>query len=369
MRILFYTPLNTRCRDIESQAAEFKKFGHEIYLLTQSHYHTLHENFKGYNYTVAAKPDSSRWIKVLVIKRWFHLVAYCWRHRIDVLYAHLEPANFIAVLAQYFVRTRVIICRHHVDEAKLYPFGKDLSYKLTYKLAREIIVVSARAKQYMIDEEGVTANRIHQINLSYNFNLYAKPVPERVTRIRQELSTEIVLLSVCRLTKYKRPELSIALARKLKNQGISAKLVILGKGELLESLQAEVRQDGLEENVVLAGYVDNVQDYMAAADFMVHPSLLESSCISLKEAGLVHLPVIVCHHVGDFDEVIRHGGNGFLVNPDNFVEESASIISSYAKNKSELAEIGQALRTTVLSMFDIRNTASYYESTFHQRKK
>ena len=367
MRILFYTPLNTRCLDIESQAAEFKKAGHEIFLLTQSPYYILHENFKSYGYLVAANPVTSNWTKWLVLKRWFYLVVYCRRHRIDVLYAHLEPANFIAILAQYFVRTRVIICRHHIDEAKLYPFGKDLSYKLTYKLAREIIVVSARAKEYMIEEELVPASRIYQINLSYNFDLYASPNSDIVRNIREQHSAEVLLLSVCRLTRYKRPELSIEVLKKLYDLGLNAKLIILGKGELMGSLQQQILKNGLEQFVSLAGYVSNVQDYMAASDFLVHPSLLESSCISLKEAGLVNLPIIVCKNIGDFNEVINHE-NGFKVNPDNFVDESVTIINKWYKKKDELAKIGQNLHSTVLTLFDIAKVAPYYEKTFHQKR-
>ena len=296
------------------------------------------------------------------------MVVYCWRHRIDVMYAHLEPANFIAVLAQYFIRTRVIICRHHVDEARLYPFGKDLSYKLTYKLAREIIVVSARAKQYMVDEEHVPANRIHHINLSYNFDLYTLPDTYHVKNIREQFSADVLLLSVCRLTQYKRPELAIEAVKKLRERGVDAKLIILGRGELMDSLQNQIKKYKFEQHVILAGYVNNVQDYLAATDFMIHPSLLESSCISLKEAGLLNLPIIVCKDIGDFNEVVEHRQNGFIVNPDRFVEESVSIISSHCKNKAELAKIGQSLHATVLTLFDITKAAPYYEKTFHQKR-
>ena len=367
MRILFYTPLNTRCRDLESQANEFSKFGHQIFLLTQTPYGILHESFKSYGYEAKAAPLQSSSTKWLAIKRSVYLIFFCWRYRINVVYAHLEPSNFSAVLSQSFIRTRVIICRHHVDEAKLYSFAKDLSYRLTYKLAKDIIVVSARAKEYMIQEEKVPAYRIHQINLAYNFDLYPVPDPSRVTSIRQQFCADVLLLSICRLTEYKRPHFAVEVVAKLHQLGVMAKLIMLGKGELREQLQKQIDESKLGSYVTLAGYVNNVEDYLAAADFMIHPSLLESSCISLKEAGLAKLPVIVAKHIGDFDEVVNHGVNGFIVDQNKFIDESVSIISHYYKDKEALAKIGQNLRTTILSLFDIKKAAPYYEANFHKR--
>lgn len=368
MRILFYTPLNTKCLDIESQANEFFKAGHQIFLLTQSELGVLHQRFSAYGYTVNAHLFSTQYTKWLIVRRWIDLIGYCWTHRIDVLYAHLEPANFIAVLAQYFIRGRVIICRHHVDEAKLYGFDQDLSYRLTYRLAKEIVVVSARAKNYMAQEENVPANRIHQVKLAYDFGLYPPPNNVSIQDIRKKCFAQVVLLTICRLTHYKRPQLSIAVVARLRVLGIDAKLIVLGRGELTQDLLKQVTERKLEDYVMLPGYVNNVQDYLTIADFLVHPSLLESSCISVKEAGLAQLPVVVCKGIGDFDDVIESGINGFIVDPDNFVDETVSIILKHYQEKNRLKEIGGNLYNTVLRQFDIKNTAPYYEINFHRKK-
>lgn len=367
MNILFYTPLNSRCRDIESQAAAFTKNGHQIFLLTQNEQGSLHDNFKSYGYSVKPAPFSSRFTSILVLVRMFHLIRHCYQNRIDIVYAHLEPSNFIAVLSQYFVRSRVIICRHHVDEARLYPFGKDLSYKFTYRFAKEIIVVSDHAKRFMVREENVAENRIYHINLAYNFDFYPIPDSESVNALRKNLQTDVLLLSVCRLTAYKRPAFSIEVLKTLLQQGLHAKLVILGRGELHDSLMEMIESEGLSEQCLLPGYVNNVLEYMAASDFLVHPSLLESSCISVKEAGLVKLPVIVCKGIGDNDEVIKHDENGFLVDPDNFVKESTEVILTNLQKTTDLSAIGLSLNKTIMNLFDIRHTASRYEELFHQK--
>lgn len=367
MRILFYTPLNTRCRDIESQAEYFAKQGHTIFLLTQNGVGPLHDNFSGYGYQVAADESSSKFTSLRVLKRMRKLIWFCKSNQIDIVYAHLEPCNFIAVLSQYFVKARVVICRHHVDEARLYPFGKDLSYRLTYRLAKDIIVVSDHAKRYMVREENVPESRITHINLAYNFDLYELPNSEKVKRLRADLNADLVLLSVCRLTRYKRPELSVEVLKNLLAKGLSVKLIILGRGELQQELEDKIKTENLQQHCILPGYVNNVLEYMAAADILIHPSLLESSCITVKEAGLVNLPVVVCRNIGDFNEVIEHGVNGFIVDADNFVEETSALVLNYSGDRDKLLATAYQLRQTVYELFDITKVGPAYEELFHKQ--
>jgi glycosyltransferase involved in cell wall biosynthesis len=367
MNILFYTPLNTRCRDIESQSIEFSNNGHRIFLLSQGGEGEIHDGFRAYGYTAAADHAYSRNTKWLTLKRWFSLIRFCKKFKIDLLYAHLEPANFVAVLAQSFIRTRVIICRHHVDEAKLYPFGKDLSYRLTYLLAKEIVVVSGRAKEYMVKEENIPPHKIHVIKLSYDFALYPQPDKSRAVEIQRAQASDLILLSVCRLTRFKRAEQAIYVAEELVRMGINVKLIILGKGEEHPNLQNYIESKNLTNHVFLKGFVPNVTDYMAAADLLLHPSLLDSSSISFKEASLVDLPMIACKDVGDFNEVITHERNGFLVSADNFVNEAVSIVGEYVRKKEILKTMGARSRQLVLEYFDIKKNAPYYEQVFHTR--
>jgi len=120
--------------------------------------------------------------------------------------------------------------------------------------------------------------------------------------------------------------------------------------------------------VFLLGHIGNVLDYIAAADFLVHPSILESSCVAVKEAGLVEKPVIVCQSIGDFDDYIRHRENGFLVRKDHFVEDASEIILKNMTDLKMLANLGQRLRDDVLTRFDIGNVISKYDFIFKKSR-
>jgi len=365
MNILFYMPLCGRSRDIESQARYFAGRNHRIFLLTQGARGELHRQFSNYAEHTDADASHAGSSLLLVLKRVFVLIRYCRKHRIDIVYAHLEPCNFIAVLAQYFIRARVVICRHHANAALYYPFSKKLSYRLTYRLARRVVVVSEKARRYMIEEERVKPNKIYHINLGYDFSLYELPDPQRVQQLRASIQADVVLLTVCRFTVYKRPEMSVQVLRNLLAENINAKLVILGDGERKSEILKMLQAENLQHHCILPGYVSNVLEYMAAADLLLHPSIEDSSSITIKEAALVNLPVIVCKDVGDFDEVIEHQVNGFLVDKDNFVTEAVHLVNAYLKDPEKFKQVAQNLIKTVKEKFSVNVNGPLYEKYFH----
>ena len=359
--ILFYTPFNQRSRDTESLMIAFRQRGHQVISLSQQEGYLINDflNASGVSASSYVLPGkrSGWWY---YFRHLIFFISFCRKHKIDIVYSHLEPANFVAAIGQYFIKAKTYLCRHHIDEGLLYQFDKDFYYRITYRLARKIIVVSHHAKRYMMEREQIPARKIIHINLAYNFGLYPKPNEEKIRDIRDQYKAEILLLSACRLTTYKRPEVAIRVVKNLSDRGLDVKLILLGKGEMQDQLQDLILELGLPSRVFMPGYVANVLEFMAAADFFLHPSLLDSSCVAIKEAGLVELPVIVCRGVGDFEDYIVNGKNGFAVDPDTFIEASSEIIEQNFRNKTFLEKVGESLRKSVFEQFSIENVISQY---------
>lgn len=358
--ILFYSPFNQRSRDTESLMLAFKNQGHRVLSLSQGEGVLINEflNSKGVQACSHVVRSSSGWWYYL--QHIIFLIKFCWHEKVQIVYSHLEPANFVASIGQFAIRARVFICRHHIDEAKLYKFDKKISYRITYQLAKEIIVVSNHAKQYMISEEGIPSKKIIHINLAYDFKLYSNPSHLEVKEVRDQYSCDVLLTAALRLTKYKRPEIAIDTLSMLLDKGIDAKLVIMGQGDMVGLLHHKLDALNLSERVFLVGFVPNPLTYMQAADFIIHPSILDSSCVTIKEAGLLSKPVIVCDGIGDFKDYIIHGKNGFLVNPDLFAAEGSDIIMRTKDNKLYLNDLGANLKTSVSRLFDINHIIHSY---------
>lgn len=366
MNILFYASFTHRSRDTESLMHAFKKQGHLVFFLNQHADSVIKPYLEAngvevFEYTPKSK---NRWIRHLLNIRM--LVIHCRKLQIDRVYSHLEPANFIAVLAQFFIRSRVYVCRHHRDLFVLLKINRDLSYRITYKLARHIIVVSESTKQYMIQHEHVPALKIKVINLAYDFSLYGKPNSENVEALKKSIDAPLCLLTIGNLNDFKKPMQSLEVLNTLIKKGYAAKLIFLGKGELEEAIRERSKALNIASSVIMPGYVTNVLDYLSVSTFLLHPSESESSCVVVKEAGLTETPVIVCKGVGDFDAYILDKSNGFLVDCDQFAQQATERIEQTFEDKQLLKKLGSNLKESVFQNFSIEHILPQYDTLNNQ---
>jgi glycosyltransferase involved in cell wall biosynthesis len=90
--------------------------------------------------------------------------------------------------------------------------------------------------------------------------------------------------------------------------------VVCGKGPDREALEAQAARLGLAASVSFRGRVprSEIPQYFAAADILVHGSLIEGSGNVLLEALASGLPV-VCTDAGGPAEYVRDGVTGFVV--------------------------------------------------------
>jgi glycosyltransferase involved in cell wall biosynthesis len=213
----------------------------------------------------------------------------------------------------------------------------------------------------MIDNEGVSPEKIYPIRLGYDFSSFGEIVHRKVGALKERLKGSVCLITVGRLDNFKRPEISLELLAKLKSGGVKTHLFFLGSGEKLDSLKAKAGELGLTECVEFLGYADDVLTYLKACDWLIHPSISESSCVVVKEAGIVGLPAIVCRGVGDFDEYLLHGKNSFLVDQERFVNEAAEIIRSFVSNDMDKESIGKSLNKEITDRFHISSVIEKYK--------
>jgi glycosyltransferase involved in cell wall biosynthesis len=119
--------------------------------------------------------------------------------------------------------------------------------------------------------------------------------------------------------------------------------VLAGEGPGRASLEAQVRELGLNKRVLFLGYRQDVPDLLACCDLFVLPSLFEGLPLSILEAMAANKPV-VASAVGGNDEAIVHGETGLLVPPANPTALAAAIqtVLSNSDLSRRLAAAGKA---------------------------
>lgn len=355
--ILFYYYPNNKSIATETLCDDLNKSGNKLIVLTQTPESDLHKGLKNLGIEYYVKEYNHR---ISIFNYFLHalyLVRFCRKHKIDVVWSHLNQCNLPAVFAQYFIRARVVIFRHHFHAIiKISGFQSvnknELKVdRIVSKLAKEIVVPSLEVYNGMVNYEKVKKEKISIIPYVYNFERYNKPDTTEVNNIRKQYTADLLIITASRMIKLKRHDLVLPVYKKLIEEGLSIKVLLLDEGEEKERLETYVKENHLDKSIFFIGFKKNIIDYLAAADLLVHPSYTEASSSLVKEFGLMKKPVIVCGGVGDFDQYIFNKKNGFVVQPPDEAKEFEEYIRFVYNNRQEAVQIGANLHDTVLKTF------------------
>jgi len=362
MRILFYYSSNKRTIPIDIPLRELQKRGHQIFLLTICEKGDLHDLFEEmgaevHTYTIP-KTNPLLWH----YSHMRYLRRFCTENKIDVVHSHLQQSNLIATIAAKMMRTKVVLFRHHgkfhhlVNDPALQPHRNEvIADRLINTLADIIVVPSEGVRQLMMQKEHVKANKLKRIPYIYDFDEMGQINYQNVKDIRAKHQARLLLIMVSRLTSYKRPILVLPVVHQLIREGLDIKMMIMDDGPEMEGIKQYIQQHQLASHISLLGFHSNVLEYIAAADVLVHPSLTEASNSAVKEAGLLQKAVIVCKGVGDFDEYIRNGTNGYAVSPADFALHLPHLLRNLYHNPELIRQIGKTLQQEVTRRFQISN--------------
>lgn len=104
--------------------------------------------------------------------------------------------------------------------------------------------------------------------------------------------TALKLVSVGRICHAKNYDIIPAVARLLVDEGLDFTWTIVGPGDA-STIVAEARRLGVEKHVQFVGGKANPYPYIAAADIYLQPSRYEGKSVTVREAQMLHRPVII----------------------------------------------------------------------------
>ncbi|MCD6067381.1 MAG: glycosyl transferase group 1 [Bacteroidetes bacterium] len=358
-KLLFYYPSNKRTIAFNSELNELKKRGYELCLLTTCEEGVFHEDCGKLGIQVFSHPVNSSSSVLYYFKQIRFLIRFCRKNRIDTVLSNLQHTNFISVLARFFMRAKVVTYRHHFNYTNLIDTEQaknrnEMRFdRIINRFAKKIVVPSLSVKEGMVKFEGADPAKIFLMQYLYDFDMYDKPDPAKVAALKEKHKSGLILLMCARLIKLKGHATVFGVIKKLvEEKKADLQLLVLDEGPEKETLQKFISDNQLQDHIHLIGFCKDIQNYMACADLMVHPSLTEASNSAVKEMALQGKTSIVCAGVGDFSEYFNDG-NGFLIDPNRMEEEIHRIISGIRENKSILAGKGDELRKAVMQRFGV----------------
>ena len=212
------------------------------------------------------------------------------------------------------------------DETQRYI--NDSEWMLTYE-SSEVIVNSNYMKNEVQRLFGLPYDKINVIPNGVNLQLFSNVNIDYDFRRQYAMDNEKIILYVGRLVYEKGIQNLIAAMPKVLDRYHDSKLIICGRGGMIDELREQVKYLGIENKVYFAGYCDSkkMQKMYKCADVAVFPSTYEPFGIVAIESMLSGTPTIVSD-VGGLNEIIEHGVTG---------------MKSYAGNANSIADAVLAL--------------------------
>ena len=213
------------------------------------------------------------------------------------------------------------------DETQRYI--NDTEWLLTYE-ATEVIVNSNYMKGHVQGLFGLPFDKISVIPNGINLNNFTGIDRDYDFRRRFAMDNEKIILYVGRLVYEKGVQHLISAMPKILENYHDSKLVIAGKGGMIDELKSQVDSMGLSNKVYFTGYLNQkeVQKMYKCADVAVFPSTYEPFGIVALEAMLAGIPTVVSD-IGGLNEIVEHGVNGmksYTGNPNSIADSVLSLL-------------------------------------------
>ena len=227
----------------------------------------------------------------------------------------------------------------------------DTEWMLTYE-ATEVIVNSNYMKNELQRLFGLPYEKINVVPNGVNLNLYNGVERDYDFRRQYAADNEKIILYVGRLVYEKGIQNLIAAMPKVLNGYHDSKLIIAGKGGMIDELRDEVRRLGIENKVYFTGYLklNQVTKMYKCADVAVFPSTYEPFGVVALEGMLSGTPVVVSD-VGGLNEIVQHRENGmksYAGNPNSIADSILELLY----NPGLCAEVSRAAKAKVKAQYN-----------------
>lgn len=214
-------------------------------------------------------------------------------------------ANIIAFEESYRAGIQIRIIHAHSSFSNkgrlqfLNDFLHQKHQKKITKYATNLLACSPEAALWLYGQNVINKSLVQMMKNGVSISDYVYDIDARNT-IRKEFGVEertILIGHVAAFFEVKNHKYIIEIARYLKELGQNFLFVLVGEGRLKKDIINLVKEQHLDQYFVFTGVRSDVNRLLSAFDIVVLPSLYEGLPVSLIEAQINGVPVIVSDNV------------------------------------------------------------------------
>ena len=288
------------------------------------------------------------------------IIASCKTLKIDLIHVHDSTALTCSLIAMKFLnyQPKLVLSRKRNNKIKPFFLNK---YKYSHPYITKIVSVS-KAVEAIFDDIITDKNRLLTI---YDAIDVKKVMAKKNTKIlHKEFNLpdgSLIIGNIAGLDDQKDLFTFIDTAKKIlqpKSDLPKIKFFIVGRGPKKEVLEQYIKENQLENDVILTGFRNDVLDILPEFDILLMTSIEEGLPLSIYEAFAAKIPV-VSTDAGGIKEVVRNGETGF-VTPQKDADALAKMCLEILQNPELKHLIIENAFKVVVEQHDLKNFEENY---------
>lgn len=253
--------------------------------------------------------------------------------------------------------------RSRSPEEQLFPH-RPLKYRLFLQADAYVSKSDALSEDY--HQSGLPESKLFQIPSGVDIEKFDSLKDDKKRALRHKLGLEVentLVLFVGVVNQRKGVHRLIKAFWEIAPHSPETHLLIIGPmgrdPSYVHQIRDELAVSGLSHRVTFRGRVENVDEYMKAADIFVLPSSSEGFSVAILEAMSSGLAIVASNIPEISLSQIEHDREGLLVSPQS-PDELAEALSLLIARPNLRAQLGKAARQKVLREFTLDAVGQQY---------
>lgn len=307
--------------------------------------------------------------KISVISTSKKLNQYLKTNNINIVHSHLFISDLIgAVLKLLNPQIYLISTKHGYQEKFLQQYvpgtryrPNDLYYYITKFILRKIDknVAVSKAIADLYYNLGLTRTPYHFIHHGISLDAFIKEDYAAQCRL-----ADPQLIIVGRIEKFKGHQFLIEAMPVVAAVFPGVKLLVLGEGSEKNNCIESVKNKGLQNNVIFAGFKDHPYSYISNSDVIVLPSLFEPFGLVYIEAFALKTPVVAFNTPAG-NEIMTDNETALLVEKADsraLADKIIFLLKSKAEKDAITERAFKKYNECFTTQVMIKNTLNWYQN-------
>lgn len=289
------------------------------------------------------------------------------KYHADIVYGHSSKAGAIVRIANIGIKNSCVYNPHGWAFNMRCSKKKKIIYILIERLeaffCKKIICISEAEKKSAMNMKICSDKKLKVIYNGIDIENYKENIHKKIKREDLGISNrDFVIGMVGRVCEQKAPDIFIKAAKLIKKTIPNSFFIIVGNGEMEETIKRYAEEAGIKDSLYITGWVNNPTDFIELFDIATLLSRWEGFGLVLPEYMMVGKPIIASN-VDAIPNIIKDHENGILTEVDNIAGVYRAVIELYENNQLREKLIAAGLED-VSRRFNARRVAEEHGQLF-----